>query len=128
MAFESCSGYESFTPEDGDCRPWVDRLIGCHETRTEEYLQGMVDLHNNDNFLRGVERCKLIQGDIRVTVEEFAKKRTGDPPESALFRRQRFRTDAGRPAPSLPAGAIPAASSRFNAYGFSLPGRARPRQ
>ncbi len=74
--FESCGGYESFTPEDGDCKPWVDRLIGAMKP-TEEYLQGMVDLHNNDNFLRGVERCKLIQGDIRLTVEEFARNALG---------------------------------------------------
>ncbi|MEF8758254.1 MAG: TylF/MycF/NovP-related O-methyltransferase [Candidatus Accumulibacter sp. UW25] len=74
--FESCSGYDSFRQEDGECRPWIDRLIGSMKPG-EEYLQGMVNLHNNDNFLRGVERCKLIQGDIRVTVEEFAKEALG---------------------------------------------------
>lgn len=74
--FESCTGYTSFTQEDGECKPWVDRLIGSMKP-DEEYLQRMVDLHNNDNFLRGVERCRLIKGDIQVTVEEFANKAMG---------------------------------------------------
>ncbi|HCN67158.1 MAG TPA: macrocin-O-methyltransferase, partial [Candidatus Accumulibacter sp.] len=26
--FESCAGYEGFAPQDGACRPWVNRLIG----------------------------------------------------------------------------------------------------
>jgi hypothetical protein len=74
--FESCAGYESFAPQDGACRPWVDRLIGSMQPG-EEYLQRMVALHNNDNFLRGVERCKLIKGDICATVEEFARNALG---------------------------------------------------
>lgn len=74
--FEGFGGYERFSEQDGECRPWVDRLIGSMKPM-EDYLQGMVEIHNNDNFLRGVERCKLIKGDIRATVEEFAKNALG---------------------------------------------------
>lgn len=69
--FESFEGYKDFKPEDGDSQPWVSRLIGKMKPM-EAYMEKMVKLHNNDNFLRGVERCKVIKGDICQTVEEFA--------------------------------------------------------
>lgn len=74
--FESFAGYDAFAGQDGDCQPWVERLIGSMKP-SEEYLDRMVELHNKDNFLRGVERCKLIKGDIRVTVERFAREGLG---------------------------------------------------
>ena len=74
--FESFGGYEEFTEKDGACRAWVRQLIGDLKP-LEEYLDGMVTLHNNDNFLRGVERCKIIKGDICKTVVEFAEARLG---------------------------------------------------
>ncbi len=74
--FEGLKGYEHFTDHDGACKPWVNRLIG-NMVPSEEYLDGMVDLHNKDNFLRGVERCHLIKGDISETVPSFAKNNLG---------------------------------------------------
>lgn len=74
--FEGLKGYEHFTEHDGSCKPWVNRLIG-DMVPGEEYLDGMVDLHNKDNFLRGVERCRLIKGDIQETVPSFAKNNLG---------------------------------------------------
>lgn len=74
--FEGLKGYEHFTEHDGLCKPWVNRLIG-NKVPDEEYLDGMVDLHNKDNFLRGVERCRLIKGEIQETVPFFARNNLG---------------------------------------------------
>ncbi len=74
--FEGLKGYEDFRAEDGPGRNWVNRLIG-RMAPTEAYLDGMVELHNKDNFLRGVERCRLIKGDILETVPAFAKNNLG---------------------------------------------------
>lgn len=74
--FEGLKGYEHFTEHDGSCKPWVNRLIG-DKVPDEDYLDGMVDLHNKDNFLRGVERCRLIKGEIQETVPFFAKNNLG---------------------------------------------------
>jgi hypothetical protein len=74
--FEGFEGYKDISTEDGDCRGWVSRLIGDLVPR-EAYLEGMVELHNNDNFLRGVERCRLIKGDINETVPDFARNNLG---------------------------------------------------
>lgn len=74
--FEGLKGYEHFTDRDGSCKPWVNRLIG-DMVPSEAYLEGMVELHNKDNFLRGVERCRLIKGDILETVPYFAQHNLG---------------------------------------------------
>jgi hypothetical protein len=74
--FESLKGYEDFRPEDERGRNWVNRLIG-RMAPTEAFLDGMVELHNKDNFLRGVERCCLLKGDILETVPAFAKNNLG---------------------------------------------------
>lgn len=74
--FESFRGYENFTERDGNAEPWVTRLIG-DLTPNQKYMELMVNLHNNDNFLRGVERVKVIPGDICETTAQFARDSLG---------------------------------------------------
>lgn len=74
--FESFQGYENFKAQDGNSQAWVSRLIGSMKP-SEEFMETMIRIHNNDNFLRGVERCKVIKGDICETVVEFAKNSLG---------------------------------------------------
>ena len=74
--FDNCKGYPEFSPEDGDPNPWVEQMIG-QKVVGEGYIRRMVDLHNEDNLLPGVERCKIIIGDIVETVPEFVTKSQG---------------------------------------------------
>lgn len=74
--FDNCSGYPEFSSEDGNSLPWVERLIG-KKSAKESYIKAMVELNNNDNLLPGVERCKIIVGNIAETVPKFASESLG---------------------------------------------------
>jgi hypothetical protein len=74
--FDNCSGYPEFSSEDGNPMPWVEGIIG-EKAASESYIESMVELHNNDNLLPGVERCKIIIGDIAETVPKFASESLG---------------------------------------------------
>jgi hypothetical protein len=71
FGFESGGGYQDFAPEDGDPRPWIESVVGRKEV-PDGYLDRMVKLTNQDNLLPGVERCRVITGDILQTVPTFA--------------------------------------------------------
>ena len=74
--FDNCSGYPEFSSEDGNPTQWVERIIG-KKTASEDYIQRMVNLHNNDNLLPGVVRCEIIVGDIAETIPKFASESQG---------------------------------------------------
>lgn len=74
--FDNCSGYTEFSSEDGNPMPWVERIIG-KKSANKSYIESMVELHNNDNLLPGVERCKIIIGDIAETVPKFTSESQG---------------------------------------------------
>jgi hypothetical protein len=74
--FESHGGYREFAPEDGDPKPWIDKVIGLKEPPAG-YLDRMVRLTNLDNLVPGVERCRVISGDILETVPRFAQANQG---------------------------------------------------
>jgi Macrocin-O-methyltransferase (TylF) len=74
--FESGGGYRDFAPEDGDPTPWINNVIG-RKVVPEGYLDRMVRLTNLDNLIPGVERCRVIAGDILETVPHFAKSNQG---------------------------------------------------
>jgi macrocin-O-methyltransferase TylF-like protien len=73
--FESGGGYQDFSFEDGDPRPWID-TIG-QKTVSRNYLERLTELTNQDNMVRGVERCRVIFGNISETVPEFARNSQG---------------------------------------------------
>ncbi|MCK1341041.1 hypothetical protein IVB38_34750 [Bradyrhizobium sp. 38] len=76
FGFESGGGYQDFAPEDGDPRPWIESVVGRKEV-PDRYLERMVKLTNQDNLLPGVERCRVISGDILQTVPAFAAGNQG---------------------------------------------------
>jgi Macrocin-O-methyltransferase (TylF) len=73
--FESGSGYQDFSPEDGNPRPWIE-TIG-QKTVSQNYLKRLAELANQDNIVRGIERCRVIFGNISETVPEFARNSQG---------------------------------------------------
>lgn len=74
--FESGSGYCDFAPEDGDPKPWIENVVG-RKVVPDGYLERMVKLTNLDNLLPGVERCRVIPGNILETVQAFADGNQG---------------------------------------------------
>jgi hypothetical protein len=74
--FESGGGYRDFAPEDGDPKPWIENVVGRKEV-PDGYLERMVKLTNLDNLLPGVERCRVIPGNILETVQAFADGNQG---------------------------------------------------
>ena len=74
--FESGDGYRDFAPEDGDPKPWIENVVGRKEV-PDGYLDRMVKLTNLDNLLPGVERCRVISGNILETVQAFADGNQG---------------------------------------------------
>jgi hypothetical protein len=74
--FESGGGYQNLTSEDGDPRPWIDNVVG-RKIVPDGYLERMVRLTNLDNLIPGVERCRVIFGDILETVPHFAANNQG---------------------------------------------------
>ncbi|MFC1584219.1 TylF/MycF/NovP-related O-methyltransferase [Fibrobacterota bacterium] len=74
--FDNFKGYPDFTEKDGQALPWVKKLIGNKKSKLS-YIEDMVRLHNNDNLIPGVERVKIIPGDIKDTVPEFVKSSLG---------------------------------------------------
>jgi hypothetical protein len=74
--FESGRGYRDFAPQDGDPKPWLDAVVGS-KVVPDGYLESMVRLTNLDNLIPGLERCRVISGDIIDTVPKFAESNQG---------------------------------------------------
>lgn len=74
--FESGGGYRDFSPEDGDPKPWIENIVG-RKVVPDGYLERMTKLTNLDNLLPGVERCRVISGNILETVQAFADGNQG---------------------------------------------------
>jgi Macrocin-O-methyltransferase (TylF) len=74
--FESGAGYRDFAPEDGNPQPWIKDVVG-RKVVPDGYLERMVKLTNLDNLLPGVERCRVIPGNILETVKAFADGNQG---------------------------------------------------
>lgn len=61
---------------DGNLTPWLSHVVG-ELTSKADIMQAMIDLHNDDNLLPGVERCTLINGDVCETVSQFVTDHPG---------------------------------------------------
>jgi hypothetical protein len=72
IGFDDFEGYSKFAESDKSASSFIQN----HDhslTTSKEFIKNLVDLHNKDNILRGVERCRIIDGDITETVPEFVK-------------------------------------------------------
>ena len=77
IGFDNFRGYDTFTAADGNAKPWVHRVLGPMKG-SPALVQGLVDLHNEDNLLPGVERVRLVDGDVRETVPAYARENQGE--------------------------------------------------
>lgn len=74
--FDHFEGYKNLTKEDGTAAAWIDNTIG-RMVSDGDFLRELIDLHTADNMLPGVERCRVIDGDIVETAAEFAARNMG---------------------------------------------------
>lgn len=73
--FDHFAGYK-YGSEDGAAKPWTERTAGVIEPN-RALAMGLAELHNRDNLLPGVERCRIIDGDISLTVPRFVEEAQG---------------------------------------------------
>jgi len=69
FGFDSFEGYTEYNNDTG-----AQKFVSSFDHKLVsnfELLNELTALHNNDNLLRGVERCRLIRGNISDTVPEF---------------------------------------------------------
>lgn len=77
FGFDDFRGYSKFTDgKDDGAREYV-RELGHRLASDRDVMGTLVKLHNDDNILRGVERCRIIEGDVCETVPEFVASTKG---------------------------------------------------
>ena len=76
IGFDDFRGYHNFSSTDKHAKDFV--IQHSHKLEIDEGLiDELLELHTNDNLLKGVERALLIKGDISKTVPEFAESSKG---------------------------------------------------
>ena len=70
FGFDDFQGYSKFADQDDGAQKYVHELDH-HLVSDHDTIDKLVKLHNDDNILRGAERCRVIEGDICKTVPEF---------------------------------------------------------
>lgn len=74
--FDTFDGYSGFTNDDGSAQNWVKDSIG-EKKSNFQVIEKLCELNNLDNFIAGVERSVIIQGDVTQTVPIFASQPNG---------------------------------------------------
>ena len=77
IGFDHFRGYSAFSQKDGRAAPWIDKVLGPMQS-SQALVQGLVDLHNEDNLLPGVERVRICDGDVLETIPAYARDNQGE--------------------------------------------------
>jgi hypothetical protein len=79
FGFDHFEGYKDFRDDDAKAKDFVKGKFDQDYTLASDldFISKLTELHNNDNILRGVERCKIINGDVLKTVPEFVENSKG---------------------------------------------------
>lgn len=77
FGFDDFEGYSKFTKgKDDAVTNYISELN--HSLKSDfDLVDRLTKLHNDDNILKGVERCRLINGNICKTVPEFVSNTKG---------------------------------------------------
>jgi len=76
FGFDHFEGLQGFVEKDGAHDQKTDKVVGGYASSLEN-IQELVRLHNDDNLIAGVERCRLVNGDIRETLPSFLEAHPG---------------------------------------------------
>ena len=74
--FESCLGYENFHRNDEKLSEFSENN-NHNFSNQKKFLTALEQIKKNDNILKGVERAKIIFGDIRDTISPFNEDNGG---------------------------------------------------
>ena len=76
FGFDDFEGYSKFSSKDAGAAEFVNRHH--HQlVSNETFIKKLTQLHNDDNLLKGVERCRIICGNITETVPDFVENNKG---------------------------------------------------
>jgi hypothetical protein len=78
FGFDSFSGLTDFDEKDGKMDAKHGKVVGgwsAHAVRNE--VLKLVDITNKDNLISGIERCRLIEGNIKETIPKFVEENPG---------------------------------------------------
>ena len=68
--FDHFEGLHDFAAEDGRFDDHADKTVGGYASSGEN-IRELVRLHNDDGLLPGVERCRIVDGDVKQTLPAF---------------------------------------------------------
>jgi hypothetical protein len=74
--FDHFKGLGDFDALDGVKVDSVNKIEGGWKA-SADLVRMLIDLHNNDNLLPGVERCQLVEGDVTDSIPRFVKDNPG---------------------------------------------------
>ena len=77
--FDHFMGFQNFTDSKDSGKDWLEENNenGLLANADYELIESLLALHNGDSFFPGVERGKLIEGDVLETIPEFALNNLG---------------------------------------------------
>jgi hypothetical protein len=74
--FDSFEGLQDFVPEDGPTDSRVSKEFGSFKSN-EARIRKLVEIHNQDNMVPGIERCEIITGNVLETLPKFLEEHPG---------------------------------------------------
>lgn len=77
--FDHFRGLDAFSDADGARADRTGQKEGdpAHWQADAAHVRALVDLHNDDGLIAGVERCRLIEGDVAETLPRFLADTAG---------------------------------------------------
>ena len=78
FGFDSFEGLQNFHEKDGALDPAGAKEVGAYSAGSvRDEIRELVNICNEDNFIKGNERCKLIEGGIEETLPIFLENNPG---------------------------------------------------
>jgi len=74
--FDHFQGLQDFTEEDGRFDATTSKTPGGYASSLKN-IEELVELHNDDGLLPGVERCRVIDGDVKISIPRFLDDNPG---------------------------------------------------
>src|SRR5258708_20366013 len=72
IGFDSFEGLGKFHEKDGIARPDLAKCEGAWSAKAvREEVEELVRICNQDNFIAGNERCKIVVGQLEDTIPKF---------------------------------------------------------
>jgi hypothetical protein len=74
--FDHFEGLTQYTNGDGALDENRGKFVGAYSSSAEA-MRELVEIHNDDNLVPGIARCRLIEGDVLETLPRFVNENPG---------------------------------------------------